>query len=68
MTEAEKKYIEEDLKILFPDDTLIYNDLRHYSNFTIAKQDGSNATTNFTIAFNKDIDKHTVEYMLIKKD
>ena len=61
MTETERKYIEQDLMSLFPTDKLIYNDLRHYSNFTIAKH------TNFTIAFDKDIYYSIVEYKLIQQ-
>ena len=62
MTETEKEYIEKDLNSLFPDDRLIHNNTRQYKNFTIAKR------TNFTIAFEKDTESSTVEYMLIKKD
>ena len=62
MTETEKEYIEKDLNSLFPDSQLIHNNTRQYKNFTIAK------STNFTIAFEKDTESSTVEYMLIKKD
>lgn len=59
MTELEKEQLKEEIKSLFPDGKeFVYNDLRMYSMYTIAKD------SDITIGF--DIEDDIVNYMLVK--